>query len=72
MQDILAILLKIKIGFIASKIDGGFDMVCSELDKDYFDAAVNRINKHVRQMDMFNERPEIIIHEPPKVLQAQS
>ena len=42
-------------------IDGGFDMVCSELDKDYFDAAVNRINKHVRQMDMFNERPEIII-----------
>ena len=51
-------------------IDGGFDMVCSELDKDYFDAAVNRINKHVRQMDMFNERPEIIIHEPPKVLQA--
>lgn len=53
-------------------IDGDFDMVCSELDKDYFDAAVNRINKHVRQMDMFNERPEIIIHEPPKVLQAQS
>ena len=49
-------------------IDGGFDMVCSELDKDYFDAAVNRINKHVRQMDMFNERPEIIIHEPTKVL----
>lgn len=43
-------------------IDGGFDMVCSELDKDYFDAAVNRINKHVRQIDMFNERPEIIIH----------
>lgn len=43
-------------------IDGGFDMVCSELDKDYFDSAVNRINKHVRQMDMFNERPEIIIH----------
>ena len=42
-------------------IDGGFDMVCSELDKDYFDAAVNRINKHVRQIDMFNERPEIII-----------
>ena len=36
------------------------------------DAAVNRINKHVRQMDMFNERPKIIIHEPPKVLQAQS
>ena len=49
-------------------IDGGFDMVCSELDKDYFAAAVNRINKHVRQMDMFNERPEIIIHEPTKVL----
>ena len=49
-------------------IDGGFDMVCSELDKDYFDAAVNRINKHVRQMDMFNERPEIIIHEPTKVI----
>ena len=49
-------------------IDGGFDMVCSELDKDYFDAAVNRINKHVRQMDMFTERPNIIIHEPTKVL----
>ena len=49
-------------------IDGGFDMVCSELDKDYFDAAVNRINKHVSQMDMFNERPNIIIHEPTKVL----
>ena len=49
-------------------IDGGFDMVCSELDKDYFDAAVNRINNHVRQMDMYNERPEIIIHEPTKVI----
>lgn len=61
MQDILATLLKIKIGFIKFKIDGGFDMVCSELDKDYFDAAVNRINKHVSQMDMFIDRPEIKI-----------
>lgn len=49
-------------------IDGGFDMVCSELDKGYFDAAVNRINKHVSQMDMFIDRPEIIIHEPTKLL----
>lgn len=45
-------------------IDGGFDMVCSELDKDYFDSSVNRINKHVSQMDMFIERPDIKIYKP--------
>lgn len=42
-------------------IDGGFDMVCCELDKDYFDAAVKRIKNHVAQLDAFIERPKIII-----------
>lgn len=42
-------------------IDGGFDMDCIELDDDYFKAGVERVRNHVRQLDMFIERPEIKI-----------
>lgn len=42
-------------------IDGGFDMTCIELDDDYFKAGVQRVQNHVRQLDMFIERPEIQI-----------
>jgi len=42
-------------------IDGGFDMVCCEIDKDYFTAGVNRVKSHILQLDMFIRRPEIII-----------
>lgn len=44
-------------------IDGGFDMTCIELDPDYFEAGVKRVQNHVRQLDMFIERPEIKIIE---------
>jgi site-specific DNA-methyltransferase (adenine-specific) len=42
-------------------IDGGFDMTGIEIDEDYFKAGVQRVQNHVRQLDMFIERPEIII-----------
>jgi site-specific DNA-methyltransferase (adenine-specific) len=42
-------------------IDGGFDMTCIELDEDYFKAGVQRVQNHVRQLDMYQPRPEIII-----------
>ena len=42
-------------------IDGGFDMVCLEIDKEYFDAGVKRVKHHSRQLYMFSERPEIIV-----------
>ena len=44
-------------------IDGGFDMTCIEKDEDYFKASVQRVNNHVAQLDMYQERPEIIIRE---------
>jgi len=36
-------------------IDGGFDWIAFELDEDYYKAALQRINNHVRQFDIFNE-----------------
>jgi len=47
---------------VIAAIDGGFDMVCCELDKDYFNDAVKRIQNHIKQLDIFQERPEIIIN----------
>jgi site-specific DNA-methyltransferase (adenine-specific) len=44
-------------------IDGGFDMTGIELDEGYFKASVQRVNNHVAQLDMYQERPEIIIRE---------
>jgi len=35
-------------------IDGGFDWIAFELDEDYYKAALQRINNHVKQSDLFN------------------
>jgi site-specific DNA-methyltransferase (adenine-specific) len=35
--------------------DMGYDLTGCELDKDYYDAAVNRLNKHKEQVRFFNE-----------------
>jgi DNA modification methylase len=43
------------------KRDEGFDMVCCELDKDYFESAVTRVLNHAKQLDMFNPAQEINI-----------
>ena len=40
--------------------DYGFDLTACELDKEYFDKSLQRINNHINQLDMFTERPEII------------
>ena len=42
-------------------IDGGFDMTCIELDSDYFEAGVKRVQNHMAQLDCFIERPELKI-----------
>lgn len=36
-------------------IDGEFDWIAFELDEDYYKAALQRINNHVKQADLFNE-----------------
>ena len=36
-------------------IDGGFDWMAFEIDPDYYKAAIERINNHVKQGDIFNE-----------------
>lgn len=43
--------------------DLGFDLDVYELDKDYFDAAVKRYEKHKQQPDMFVKQPEVIQEE---------
>ena len=48
---------------IAAHDFGIADFVGCEIDKDYFDASVKRIQNHVKQLDMFQKRPEIIINE---------
>jgi len=42
-------------------IDNGNPMVCCELDKEYFDMAVGRVQSHVSQLDLYRDRPEIKI-----------
>ena len=37
-------------------IDGGFDWIAFELDEDYYKVALERINNHVKQSDLFNEK----------------
>ena len=44
-------------------IDMGFEIDCYEIDKDYFNSARTRIEAHVQQLEIFQERPEIIYHE---------
>ena len=39
-------------------IDGEFDWIAFEIDPDYYKAALNRINNHVRQTDIFNEKKQ--------------
>jgi site-specific DNA-methyltransferase (adenine-specific) len=43
--------------------DLGFDLDWMELDKDYYDAAVKRFEKHKLQPDMFQAKKEEIIQE---------
>lgn len=40
-------------------IDMGFSLDACELDKDYFEASVNRIQNHAKQLDAFRQQPEI-------------
>lgn len=40
--------------------DYGFDLTACELDNEYFNKAIERINNHINQLDIFTERPEII------------
>lgn len=39
-------------------IDGGFDWIAFELDKDYYKSALDRINKHIKQTDLFNDKKQ--------------
>jgi site-specific DNA-methyltransferase (adenine-specific) len=34
-------------------LDGGFDITCCELDKEYFDAAVKRVEIFKQQLKLF-------------------
>ncbi len=41
-------------------IDGGFDWIAFELDKDHYKAASKRIQNHVKQTDLFNDKSNYI------------
>jgi len=41
-------------------INLGFDMTCYEIDSEYYEAGKERILKHMAQLDLFQERPEVI------------
>lgn len=43
-------------------IEMGFSIDCWELDKQYFEKAVERIQNHVKQLSMFQEQPIINIY----------
>lgn len=45
-------------------IEMGFDLDCWEIDEEYFDAAVKRIQNHVKQLNAFIPQPEINIFKP--------
>ena len=42
--------------------DMGFDLVLAELDPDYFDAGVKRVETHIRQLQLYQEKPELIVN----------
>jgi hypothetical protein len=44
---------------------GNIEMTCSELDKDYFRNAKERILTFQSQLDMFTTPADIIFHEKP-------
>lgn len=46
---------------VVACIDGGFDVDCCEIDSQYFEAGVKRVQNHMAQLDIFIERPEIKI-----------
>ncbi len=43
-------------------IDMGFDLVAYEIDEDYFNSAIRRLKNHIRQLNMFQSLPEVVIH----------
>ena len=43
----------------------GFDMTCIELDEEYFKAGLQRVQNHLRQLDMFQTRPELVVNNFP-------
>ena len=43
-------------------IDGGFQIVCCEIDIDYYNAGKKRILNHLDQGNIFMNRPKIIFH----------
>lgn len=47
-------------------LDGGFQIDCYEIDKEYFDAAKIRIENHLKQTNLFSEVPKINFHNNTK------
>ena len=41
-------------------LDMGFEMTAFEIDKDYFNAAKKRVETHLLQPNLFQEKPEIV------------
>lgn len=41
--------------------DMGFELVGCDLDKDYFDKGIDRIKRHISQLQLFS--PEEIVHQ---------
>ena len=46
----------------------GFDLTLAELDQGYFDAGVKRLETHIRQLQLFQEKPELIVNTHGKLL----
>jgi site-specific DNA-methyltransferase (adenine-specific) len=42
--------------------DAGYELTLSELDKDYFNAGVERVKAHFEQLDMFVDSPTLNYH----------
>jgi len=47
--------------FVIACAEMGFDIICCELDKDYFEAAVKRVKDHIKQLNLFAEEPKVTI-----------
>ena len=45
--------------------DLGFDLDAYEIDKDYFNSAVKRLQNHINQLDAFVPVPEILVNGKP-------
>ena len=44
-------------------IDMGFEITGYEIDTDYFEASKKRIKNHIQQLEIFQNRPEVIFHQ---------